>query len=124
MVKLVPTFSPILILSAIEVKIIGLSAVPTAFNLPPLATISADANDPEPSFPLIMVPASMVSVTPSLTTTFPFKIQILLAVQVVFAVINPETFSSVAAGGVTSIIGAVPPPVEQEVKTELARIKR
>ena len=56
-------------LSLVEVNMIGEAAVPTAFIFPPLATINAEAKDPVPALPLIIVPASMVKVTPSCTTT-------------------------------------------------------
>jgi len=73
-VELLPLFCPGTISSKTEVKIIGWLAVPCAIIFPPRATISAEAKEPLPSFPLIIVPACMVSVMPSGTTTFPFKV--------------------------------------------------
>ena len=57
-------------LSDDEVKTIGFDGVPTAFILAPLATINAEANDPVPGVPLIIVPSCIVRVAPASTTTF------------------------------------------------------
>ena len=59
--------------ATIEVKMIGFDAVPSAINFPPLAMTNAEANVPGSCSPLIRVPGSIVSVTPSATTTFPDK---------------------------------------------------
>ena len=57
-------------LSDDEVKTIGFEGVPTALIFAPLAMIKADAKDPVPGVPLIIVPSSIVRVTPASTTTF------------------------------------------------------
>ena len=59
--KFVPVVCPISILSKTDVKIIGFDAVPIAIIFEPLATIKADEFVPEPSCPLIIVPASILS---------------------------------------------------------------
>ena len=69
-------------LSTSDVKIIGCCGVPCAFILPPLAIINAVALAPVPEFPLIIVPGSIVSVTPSSTDVLPAKYQILSLVKV------------------------------------------
>ena len=50
-------------LSLVEVNIIGDAAVPIALILEPLAIIKAEANEPVPGEPFIIVPSSMVNVT-------------------------------------------------------------
>ena len=66
-VRLVPEVDPSSILSVVDVKTIGAEAVPTAFIFPPMPTISAEDRDPVPGEPFIIVPASIVKVTPSAT---------------------------------------------------------
>ena len=61
-------------LSEVDVKIIGSEGVPTAFIIPPLATIKAEAKDPVPGDPFIIVPSWIVKVTPASTTTFWFNL--------------------------------------------------
>ena len=68
--RFVPEVSPQVMLSLVEVKIIGALGVPTALIWAPLATIKAEARDPVPGVPLMIVPASMVRITPVSTTTF------------------------------------------------------
>ena len=55
--------------SAIDVKIIGASAVPSAIILAPLATTSAVAFTPVPASPLMIVPGQIVKVAPASTDT-------------------------------------------------------
>ena len=55
----------------------GLEAVPLASILPPLATINVEASAPEPGSAFITVPAGIVNVAPSPTTTLPLSNQIL-----------------------------------------------
>jgi len=71
--RFVPLNSPVLILSKEEVKIIGFKAVPWASILAPLAIIKAEDSVEAPSLPWMIVPAWIVKVTPSVTTTFPSR---------------------------------------------------
>ena len=77
-------------LSETEVITIGLLAVPRASILPPLAIMSVDASAPVPDIALITVPASIVSVAPSVTETLPLSVQIFPAVRVLFSVMFPS----------------------------------
>ena len=47
-------------LSAVDVKMIGSFADPFAFRVPPLAIIKAEAKEPVPEEPLIIVPGLIV----------------------------------------------------------------
>ena len=75
--------------SETEVIIIGLSAVPLAINLPPLATAKKDAFVPVPPSAFKIVPAGMVNVAPSPTKTLPLIVHILSAVSVLSDEISP-----------------------------------
>ena len=57
---------------------IGLSAVPFAIIVPPLATINVEASAPVPDAALIIVPAGIVRVTPSSTATLKGGVENLL----------------------------------------------
>ena len=87
--------------SAIEVKMIGEAAVPTALILALRAMISAVALAPVPAWPLITVPGSIVSVAPFVTAIREPKIQILSLVQVVLAVMFSVMTTSFSAGAYT-----------------------
>ena len=68
--RLVPAVSPASILSLVEVNMMGCVGVPTALIFEPRAMIKAEARDPVPGEPLIIVPSCIVSVAPLSTTTF------------------------------------------------------
>ena len=84
--------------SAIEVKIIGEEAVPTALILAPLAITNAVAFAPVPAWPLMIVPASMVKVAPLVTAIREPRIQILSFVHVVLLVMLEVTITSFSTG--------------------------
>ena len=67
----------------------GLEAVPLASILPPLATINVEASAPEPGSAFITVPAGIVNVAPSPTTTLPLSNQILSLDKVLSDVKTP-----------------------------------
>ena len=60
-------------LSCVDVKMIGSEAVPLALRVAPLATIKAEAKEPVPEEPLMIVPGLIVKVAPAGTTTFWFN---------------------------------------------------
>ena len=64
---------PGIMLSAVEVKIIGEAAVPSAIIFPPCAMINAVALAPVPTSPLTITPGSIVNVTPSTTAILDFN---------------------------------------------------
>ena len=80
-----------MILSITEVKMIGWLAVPSAMIFAPLEMISADAKEPVPVLPLMMVPGCIVSVALFSTTTFPANSYMLFEFQVVLLVMLPDT---------------------------------
>ena len=73
-----------------DVNIIGESLVPKAFNFEPLAIISVEASAPVPAAALIIVPAGIVKVTPSVTATRPLSNQIMFLSNVKSEVIFPS----------------------------------
>ena len=87
--RFVPFFWPRAISSATDVIIIGLSAVPWASILPPLAIQIKEESVPVPPSALIIVPAGMVNVAPSAINTLPFNVQILSALKVLSLVYVP-----------------------------------
>ena len=82
-------------MSETDVKTIGASFVPRAFNFAPLAIISVEASAPVPAAALMIVPAGIVSVTPSVTATRPLSNQILDASKVKSEVMFPSIVLSV-----------------------------
>lgn len=73
---------------------IGNSLVPKAFNFEPLAAMSVEASVPVPAAALIIVPAGIVSVTPSVTATRPLSSQTLDAYKVKSEVIFSYSVAS------------------------------
>ena len=89
-------------LSAFAVIIMGLEAVPLASILPPLAIINVDASAPDPGSAFITVPAGIVKVAPSPTTTLPLINHILSLDKVLSDVKTPSRVES--AKGSTSTV--------------------
>ena len=83
---------------------IGLSAVPFAIMVPPLATINVEASAPVPDAALIIVPAGIVRVTPSSTATLPFRSHILEASKVVSSVMLPSSVESAKGSTSTELV--------------------
>ena len=81
-------------LSAFAVIIMGLEAVPLASILPPLAIINVDASAPDPGSAFITVPAGIVKVAPSPTTTLPLINHILSLDRVLSDVKTPSRVES------------------------------
>jgi hypothetical protein len=71
LLKFLLVISCIEISSATDVKMIGKSGVPIAIIFAPLAINSAEAFAPVPVCPLIIVPASIAKVAPSVTVILP-----------------------------------------------------
>ena len=81
-------------MSDTDVKTIGEFLVPKAFNFAPLAIISVEASAPVPAAALIIVPAGIVNVAPSVTATRPLSNQILDASNVKSEVTFPSSVLS------------------------------
>ena len=86
----------------------GLEAVPLASILPPLATINVEASAPEPGSAFITVPAGIVNVAPSPTTTLPLSNQILSLDKVLSDVKTPSRVESAKGSnstGTSTVVG-------------------
>ena len=88
--------------SAVDVKMMGASSVPSATSLPSRATTSDDAFAPVPGSPLMMVPGSIVSVAPFVTAIRPESCQTRSAVHTVFSVMFVRTTTLSFGAGVGS----------------------